>query len=162
MTVSHRHGTSLILNMEKNNHRFFQHNEMWSLFVGLFEHRMVYSNESFVSFCPCVWQFNMLSGPQIINVLSCTAALIATLWPHTLWLPKATPRPHQVKRSTKIWLKLEWRDTRACDMASGMECSFDAISQTVHYQKYQVCLYSLRLFHGIRNQHYLLAAWMWK
>lgn len=36
-----------------------------------------------------------------------------------------------------------------------MECSFDAISQTEQYQKYQVCLYSRRLFHRIRKQHYL-------
>lgn len=39
---------------------------------------------------------------------------------------------------------------------------FDAISQTERYQKYQVCLCSCGLFHGIRNRHYLSAAFNMK
>lgn len=35
----------------------------------------------------------MLSGPQIIVVLSCMGGPVATHWPHTLRLPKASPRP---------------------------------------------------------------------
>lgn len=66
------------------------------------------------------------TGPQILDVLSCTVGfLMATHWPRTLPPLKATPRPHQVKRLTSVWLKLEWRDTWACDIASGVECSSD-------------------------------------
>lgn len=39
---------------------------------------------------------------------------------------------------------------------------FGAISQTERYQKYQVCLCSRGLFHGIRNRHYLSAAFNMK
>lgn len=107
--------------MWENNCLVLQHNQTWPF---LFEPPIVLSSDSqLVSFCPCVWEFYMLSGPQILDVLSCTAGLIAAHWPHTLRLPKATPRPHQVKCWAKIWLKLEWRDTRACEMASGMKCS---------------------------------------
>lgn len=82
---------------------------------------------------------------------------------HALALhPLAAQGPHQVKHSTEIWLKLEWKDTRAVWYGSGGAVSSDAISQTERYQKYQVCLCSRGLFHGIRNRHYLSAAFSMK
>lgn len=50
---------------------------------------------------------------------------------HALALhPLAAQGPHQVKHSTEIWLKLEWKDTRAVWYGSGGAVSSDAISQS--------------------------------
>lgn len=59
----------------------------------------------------------MLSGPQILDVLSCEAALIATRWPHTLWLPKA-----HIKSNIPPKFDWNWNEKiqEQCDMAPGV------------------------------------------
>lgn len=53
--------------------------------LALVEHRVVFLNESqLVSFCPCVWEFNVISGSQRIDVLSRMGGMIAAHWPHLL------------------------------------------------------------------------------
>lgn len=82
----------------------------------------------------------------------------------TLWLPKgySSPTSSENIQPTFDWNWNEEIQERVVWLQGWSAVSTNAISQMECYQKYQVCLYSRRLFHRIRNLHYLSAAWMWK
>lgn len=133
------------------------HNDItWSSCVHFFQFQFCFNPTSSPSIVVCK---KVVLVTQIIDVLSCMAGLIAAQWPCTLGAPRATVLPHTAQCWTGVWFKLEWRDTREGDLASGMEFSFNTISQTWRYLNYQVCLYSRRLFHRIRAQYHLSTAW---
>lgn len=118
-TACHHRSSSLIFNARQKTPKKYPHTTCQSFpHNKMFWHWTVCSNESrLVSLCPCVWEFCMLSGPQILDVLSCEAALIATLWPYTLWLPKA-----HIKSNIPPKFDWNWNEKiqEPCDMASGV------------------------------------------
>lgn len=87
-------------------------------------------------------------------------------WRHTGLAPFRRSRLLLARTKWNVWPVFDWNwNEEIHERVTSLRvwsAAPTAISRTECYQKYQVCLYSRRLFRGIRKQHYLSAAWMWK